>query len=84
MEYPIFYIHVELYIIGKLGYISQLLTRFYFNLSCTKRVIFFRLLLPIIKCDVTKNSTVISPPTLTGTKHHEQLSVLPELPDVIP
>ena len=41
MEYPIFYIHVELYIVGKLGYISQLLTRYYCNLSCTKRVIFF-------------------------------------------
>ncbi len=35
MEYPIFYIHVEPYIVGKLGYISQLFTRFYFNLSCT-------------------------------------------------
>ncbi len=43
MEYPIFYIHVEPYIVGKLGYISQLLTRFYFNLSCTEHVIFFDL-----------------------------------------
>jgi hypothetical protein len=25
-----------------------------------------------------------SPPKLTGTKHHEQLPLLPELPDVIP
>jgi hypothetical protein len=39
--YPIFYIHVEPYIVGKLGYISQLLTRYYCNLSCTERVIFF-------------------------------------------
>jgi hypothetical protein len=48
MEYPIFYIHVEPYIVGKLGYISQLFTRFYFNLSCTEHVIFFWLILPII------------------------------------
>jgi hypothetical protein len=41
MEYPIFYIHVEPYIVGKLGYISQLLIRFYFYLSCTEHVIFF-------------------------------------------
>jgi hypothetical protein len=41
MEYSIFYIHVELYIVGKLGYIPQLLTRYYFNLSCTECVIFF-------------------------------------------
>ncbi len=41
MEYPIFYIHVEPYIVGKLGYISQLLMRVYFNLSCTEGVIFF-------------------------------------------
>jgi hypothetical protein len=43
MEHPIFYIHMEPYIIGKLGYISQLLMRFYFNLSCTEHVIFFDL-----------------------------------------
>ncbi len=43
MEYPIFYIHMELYILTKLGYISQFLTRFYFNLSCTERMIFFRI-----------------------------------------
>ncbi len=48
MEYPIFYIHVEPYIVGKLGYISQLFTKFYFNLSCTERVIFFQLIQPII------------------------------------
>jgi hypothetical protein len=41
MEYPIFFIHVELYIVGKLSYISQLLRRFYFNLSCTERVTLF-------------------------------------------
>jgi hypothetical protein len=33
MEYPIFYIHVEPYIVGKLGYISQLLMRYYCNLK---------------------------------------------------
>jgi hypothetical protein len=27
MEYPVFYIHVEPYIVGKLGYKSQLSTR---------------------------------------------------------
>ncbi len=48
MEYPIFYIHLKLYILAKLGYISQLLTRFYFNLSCTEHVIFFWFVLPII------------------------------------
>ncbi len=41
MEYPIFYIQVEPYIVGKLGYISQLLTRYYCNLSCTEHVIFW-------------------------------------------
>jgi hypothetical protein len=40
-SYPIFYIHVEPYIVGKLGHISQLLTMYYCNLSCTERVIFF-------------------------------------------
>ncbi len=43
MEYPIFYIQVEPYIVGKLGYISQLLTRYYRNLSCTERRFFFDL-----------------------------------------
>jgi hypothetical protein len=43
MEYSIFYIHVELYIVGKLGYIPQLSTRYYFNLSCTEGEIFFDL-----------------------------------------
>ncbi len=38
-EYPIFYIHMDPYIVGKLGYISQLLTRYYCNLSCTEAVI---------------------------------------------
>ncbi len=41
MEYPIFYIHVEPYIVGKLGYILQLLPRYYCNLSCTEGLIFF-------------------------------------------
>jgi hypothetical protein len=41
MEYPIFYIHMEPYIVGKLGYISELLMRYYCNLSCTECVIFF-------------------------------------------
>jgi hypothetical protein len=41
MEYLIFYIHVEPYIVGKLGYISQLLMRYYCNLSCTEHVFFF-------------------------------------------
>jgi hypothetical protein len=38
MEYPIFNIHVEPYIVGKLGYISQLLMRFYFNLKWSGRL----------------------------------------------
>ncbi len=29
MGYSIFYIHVEPYIVGKLGYISQFLTRYW-------------------------------------------------------
>jgi hypothetical protein len=33
MEYPIFYIHVEQYIVGKLGYIPQLFTRYFCNLG---------------------------------------------------
>jgi hypothetical protein len=41
MEYPIFYIHVEPYFVGKLGYIFQLLMRYYCNLSCTECVIIF-------------------------------------------
>ena len=36
MEYPIFYIHLEQYIVGKLGYIPQLFTRYFCNLSCTE------------------------------------------------
>jgi hypothetical protein len=51
MEYPIFYIHVEPYIVvvEKLGYISQLLTRYYYcNLSCTEHVIIFCFIQPII------------------------------------
>ncbi len=43
IEYPIFYIQVEQYIVGKLGYIPQLLTRYYCNKSCTEGVIFFYL-----------------------------------------
>jgi hypothetical protein len=43
MEYPIFYIHLEQYIVGKLGYIPQLFTRYFCNLSCTEGVIFFDL-----------------------------------------
>ncbi len=37
--YSIYYIHVEPYIVGKLGYTPQLLTRYYCNLSCTECVI---------------------------------------------
>ncbi len=56
MEYPIFYIHMEPYIVGKLGYISQLLTRYYCNLSCTEGVIFFWFILPFIYCTFDLNS----------------------------
>ncbi len=48
MEYSIFYIHMEQYIVGKLGYISQLLMSVYFNLSCTEGVIIFQLILPFM------------------------------------
>jgi hypothetical protein len=41
MEYPIFYIHMEQYIVGKLGYKPQLSMRYFCNLSCTEGVIFF-------------------------------------------
>ena len=36
MEYPIFYIRLEQYIVGKLGYIPQLFTRYFCNLSYTE------------------------------------------------
>ncbi len=69
MEYPIFHIHVELYIAGELGHISQLLTRFCFNLICTERVIIFDLFNRLSR--VTEQKILPwFPPKLTGKKHH--------------
>ena len=69
MEYPIFYIHLEQYIVGKLGYIPQLFTRYFCNKSCTEGVIYFRFILPFIQLRLTKNSTGYKPKKLTGAEH---------------
>jgi hypothetical protein len=55
MEYPIFHIHLEQYIVEKLGYIPQLFTRYFCNLSCTEGVSFFQFILPFIAmCPLAK------------------------------